>query len=161
MALFDQFHEFASKKHEKNKMIPNGIYTKLTQEFSNQGTLLSGGELQKLAISRVYARECGIIILDEPSSSLDPIAENDMFNAMLNLAKNKTVILISHRLANVKNADRIYLLENGEIIEQGSHQELMLLGKQYAKMYNMQATRYTDDDISSIVDIKSASECIV
>ena len=69
--------------YDKVSSLPDGMYTKLTKEFSNKGTLLSGGELQKLAIARVYARKCNIIILDEPSSSLDPIAENEMFNSML------------------------------------------------------------------------------
>jgi ATP-binding cassette subfamily B protein len=121
------------------------MYTKLTKEFSNKGTLLSGGELQKLAIARVYARKCNIIILDEPSSSLDPIAENEMFNSMLSLAEDRTVILISHRLANVKNVDRIFLLEDGKVIEQGTHEELMRFNGKYADMYNIQANRYTGE----------------
>ena len=112
--------------YNKVRNLPNGIYTKLTKEYDVNGAIFSGGEFQKLAISRLYARKCNIIILDEPSSSLDPLAENDIFNSVLNLVKDKTVILISHRLTNIKNVDKIVVMENGE----------------YAEMYNIQAEKY-------------------
>ena len=82
------------------------------------------------------------MILDEPSSALDPISEYNLNQTMFEVAKNKTVIFISHRLSTTCMADRIYMLEKGEIIEQGSHQELMALDGKYAEMFNKQAEKY-------------------
>ncbi len=127
---------------KKVMALPEGIYTKLTREFSNDGIFLSGGELQKLALARIYARQCGLVILDEPSSALDAISEKELFDAMLETGRDKTAIMISHRLANVKDADRIYLFENGEVIEAGTHQELMEQNGKYAMMFHLQAKQY-------------------
>ena len=138
--VWDALHK--SGLIEKVKNLKNGINTILTKEFCEEGTLLSGGEVQKLVIARVYARKCNFVILDEPSSFLDPISENELNTRMLTIFKNKTVILISHRLSTVCNADRILLLENGSITESGTHQELMKLNKKYADMFNMQAKNY-------------------
>lgn len=102
-----------------------------------------GWELQKLlAIDRIYARNSNIIILDEPSSSLDPISENEIFNSVLNFATDKTIILISHRLANIKNVDKIFFIESGLLLESGSHEELMCINGKYAEMYKIQANNY-------------------
>ncbi|MCG8515529.1 MAG: ABC transporter ATP-binding protein/permease [Halanaerobiales bacterium] len=138
--VWDALHK--SGLIEKVKNLKNGINTILTKEFCEEGTLLSGGEVQKLVIARVYARKCNFVILDEPSSFLDPISENELNTRMLTIFKNETVILISHRLSTVCNADRILLLENGSITEAGTHQELMKLNKKYADMFNMQAKNY-------------------
>jgi ATP-binding cassette subfamily B protein len=119
-----------------------GIYTPLTREFDEAGVNLSGGEAQKVAIARVFAKQCQTIILDEPSSALDPISEYNLNKTMLEAAKNKTVIFISHRLSSTRLADRIYMLEKGEIIEQGTHEELMELDGKYAEMFNLQAEKY-------------------
>lgn len=128
--------------YEKVNSLPNGIYTVLTREFENTGAIFSGGEFQKLVIARIYVKKCSIIILDEPSSSLDPIAESEIFNSLLKLTNGKTVILISHRLANVKNVDRIFFIENGLLLESGSHNDLMQLNGKYASMYKLQADKY-------------------
>ncbi len=138
--VWDALHK--SGLLEKVKNLKNGINTILTKEFCEEGALLSGGEVQKLVIARVYARKCNFVILDEPSSFLDPISENELNTRMLTIFKNKTVILISHRLSTVCNADRILLLENGSITEAGTHQELMKLNKKYADMFNMQAKNF-------------------
>ena len=130
--------------YEKIAALPDGIYTKLTREFNEDGIFLSGGELQKLALARIYAKQCGLIILDEPSSALDPMSEKAMFDAMLETGRDKTVIMISHRLANIKNVDRIYLFEDGKVVEEGSHQELMAQNGRYAAMYRLQAEQYQD-----------------
>ena len=122
-----------------------GIYTIVQREFSNDGAIFSGGELQKLALARVYAKKPSIIILDEPSSALDPYAEFELFQTMLRLMENKTVILTSHRLANIRDADRIYYIENGEITEFGSHEELMALQGRYCEMFALQADQYKDE----------------
>ncbi len=126
----------------KLKTLENGIDTELTKEFSDNGTMLSGGEAQKAAIARMFIRDIPIAILDEPSSSLDPIAEYRLNKSMLENVENQAVILISHRLSTTKDADRIILLENGSIAESGSHTELLANGGTYAKMWNVQAEKY-------------------
>lgn len=127
---------------DKLNSYKNGIYTPLTREFEENGVNISGGEAQKIAIARVFAKPCQIIILDEPSSALDPISEYNLNQTMLEAAANKTVIFISHRLSSARMADRIYMLEKGEIIEQGSHEELMNFDGKYAEMFNLQAEKY-------------------
>lgn len=127
---------------EKLNTLENGTKTKLTREFDKDGINLSGGEAQKVAIARIFPRNCNMVILDEPSSALDPVSEYNVNQSMLEAAKDKTVVFISHRLSTTKNADRIIMLANGEIIEEGSHEELMKLNGKYAEMFNMQAEKY-------------------
>ncbi len=122
--------------------LEKGIDTELTKEFSEEGTMLSGGEGQKAAIARMFMRDMPIAILDEPSSALDPIAEYRLNKSMLDNAENQAVILISHRLSTTKDADRIILLENGSIAESGTHSELLASGGTYAEMWNVQAEKY-------------------
>lgn len=122
--------------------LTEGIDTELTKEFSDSGTMLSGGEAQKAAIARMFMRDMPIAILDEPSSALDPIAEYRLNKSMLDNAENQAVILISHRLSTTKDADRIILLENGSIAESGTHTELLAKGGTYAEMWNVQAEKY-------------------
>lgn len=131
-----------------NKVIqlPDGIYTKLTKEFSNEGAVFSGGELQKIALARAYVSNCSLIILDEPSSSLDPISEYEMLKEMITLSKNKCSIIISHRLKNIKNVDCIYVIRKGSIIEQGTHGELMKKKGLYYNMYNKQTREIGDNN---------------
>lgn len=132
----------ASGLYDKVNNLPKGIDTPLTNEFNEDGILLSGGECQKLAISRAIVKNSSIIILDEPSSSLDPLSEYEMYERVFNLYQNKTLILISHRLYSVKMVDKIFFIENGEILEQGNHEELMKLNGKYAHMYSLQANQY-------------------
>ncbi len=127
---------------EKLATLPNGIDSELTKEFYNDGVNLSGGEAQKIAIARVIAKPSEIVILDEPSSALDPMSEYELNHAMMSAAFDKTVIFISHRLSTTCMADVIYMLENGEIIESGSHAELMELNGKYAEMFRVQAEKY-------------------
>lgn len=124
------------------KKLKNGTDTELLREFDDNGVMLSGGESQKIAIARAFYNQCPYIILDEPSANLDPVAEYKLNQSMLEAAEDKTVIFISHRLSTTINADRIFVMENGEIIESGSHTELMAMNKTYAKMFNMQAEKY-------------------
>lgn len=123
----------------------NGINTMLTKEFDKGGEVLSGGEMQKIAIARMYAKNSEIAVLDEPSSALDPVAEYDMYNSMMRACEDKTVIFISHRMSSAVLADRIILLENGRIVESGSHAELMKKDGQYAKLFEMQAAGYNGE----------------
>ena len=120
----------------------SGLNTELTTEFSKEGVNLSGGESQKLAIARVFYKDAGLMILDEPSSALDPIAEYQLNHAMLTATKDKTVIFISHRLSTTRIADRIIMLEDGRIVEQGSHEELLSRNGKYAQMWKVQAGAY-------------------
>ncbi|MBQ9080672.1 MAG: ABC transporter ATP-binding protein [Clostridia bacterium] len=132
----------AASFDEKLKQLPNGIHSQLTTEFSKDGVGLSGGEAQKIAIARVFARPFELIIMDEPSSSLDPIAEYELNQSILKNAQGKTVIFISHRLSTTRMADKIYMFDCGEIVEHGSHDELMLQNGKYAEMYRVQAKKY-------------------
>ena len=127
---------------ERIDKLNNGLDTELTTEFSKDGVNLSGGESQKLAITRVFYKDAGLMILDEPSSALDPIAEYQLNHAMMEATKDKTVVFISHRLSTTRLADRIVMLENGQIVEQGSHDELLALDGKYAKMWQVQAGAY-------------------
>ncbi|MBO5944382.1 MAG: ABC transporter ATP-binding protein [Clostridia bacterium] len=128
-----------------NKKLEKGINSELLREFDDDGVMLSGGEAQKTAIARAFYKDCPYVILDEPSANLDPVAEYNLNQAMIEAAQQKTVIFISHRLSTTVNADRIYVMENGRIIESGSHTELMELGGTYAYMFNLQAEKYKDE----------------
>ena len=129
---------------EKVRSLPHGMDTVLTREFDEDGAVLSGGEAQKISIARIFAKDCELVIMDEPSSALDPIAEHAMYDNMLRACQNKSVIFISHRLASAAMADRIYLLENGRIVEQGTHAELMRQGGRYQEMFSIQAKNYRE-----------------
>lgn len=132
---------------DKLDTLEKGIDTMVTKEFDENGMGLSGGEAQKIAIARVFARKPDIVILDEPSSALDPIAEYNMYKNMLTATDGETVIFISHRLSATRDADRIYMFENGTVIEQGSHSELMELNGKYAEMWKMQAQNYLAKEV--------------
>lgn len=128
---------------ERLAALPSGLSTSLTKEFVQDGTDLSGGEKQKVAIARAFYQDSHFAIMDEPSSALDPIAEYKLNQNMSEIAEDKTVIFISHRLSTTVMADRIYMFENGEIIENGSHEELMKKDGKYAEMFKKQAVNYT------------------
>lgn len=130
--------------YEKVSALPDGIDTVLTREFDVEGVQLSGGEQQKLAISHVYSKKNRFVILDEPSSALDPIAEYEMYERMNDACKDSGMIFISHRLSSAVLADRIYLLENGEVLETGTHKELMEANGRYAEMFRRQAENYAE-----------------
>lgn len=108
----------------------------LTKEFDPNGVILSGGQMQKLSLARAYSKECGILIMDEPSSHLDPITELRLYKKILKMGSDKTIIFISHNLSACRHADMIVLLDKGRIAECGSHDELMELDGKYAEMYN-------------------------
>ncbi|MBE6815514.1 MAG: ABC transporter ATP-binding protein [Ruminococcaceae bacterium] len=124
------------------KELPKGTETILLKEFDEDGLMLSGGEQQKIAIARVFYKNCPYIILDEPSANLDPISEYELNKNIMESAKEKTVIIISHRLSTTVNADRIIMLENGKVVEIGTHEELMNKNGDYAYMFNLQAEKY-------------------
>lgn len=130
----------------KNKLqeTTSSLSLNLTREFDDKGILLSGGEKQKLAIAKAIAKDTCTILMDEASSALDPISEYEFNKKLLDVAEGKTVILISHRLSTTKDADIIFYLEKGSIIEKGSHKELMQEEGNYAQMYRIQAESYME-----------------
>ncbi len=131
---------------DKLSDLPDGVDTQLTKEFCKEGVNLSGGESQKIAIARIFARKYQLIVMDEPSSALDPTAEYKLNHSILDSASGdgRTVIFISHRLSTTRMADRIYMFANGTVIEDGSHDALMQKGGRYAEMFNLQAEKYKE-----------------
>lgn len=137
-ALFDAHFTLADNR------LSYQIETPLTTEFEKDGVNLSGGEAQKVAIARTLYRKQNLIIMDEPSSALDPLAEYRLNQELNEIAKDKTVIFISHRLSTVRDADCIYMMENGRIVESGTHEELLAGEGKYAAMWKIQAGLYAD-----------------
>ena len=130
---------------EKLSELEEGIHTHLTREFNEKGTNLSGGESQKVAIARVFARDYPVVIMDEPSSALDPMAEYNLNQSILHNTNDKTVIFISHRLSTTRIADKIYMFDTGKLIEEGSHSELLDQDGKYAQMFRVQSEKYQSD----------------
>lgn len=120
----------------------NGLQSYLTKVFDDEGLLPSGGQEQKIAITRALMRDGSIVILDEPTAALDPKSEEEIFENLIGLTKGKTSIFISHRLSSTRIADRIIVLDNGEIIEEGNHEDLMVQEGLYSEMFNIQAEQY-------------------
>ena len=130
--------------YSKIESLSNGVDSNITREFDNEGAMFSGGEAQKISIARIFAGNQEIVIMDEPTSAIDPIAEQEMYRNMFEACEGKTVIFISHRLSSATMADRVYMFENGEIIEQGTHSELLAMNAKYADMWHKQADAYAD-----------------
>lgn len=129
--------------YDKVLSLKDGIDTVLTREFDKGGELLSGGEYQKIAVARAFAnKEASAAIYDEPSSALDPISENNLFNKILQSTGNRIGIFISHRLSCVKDADIVFMLENGKLVEYGTHSHLMSAQGPYSHMYRIQEKNY-------------------
>ncbi len=124
--------------------LEKGLDTVVTREFDEKGFVPSGGQAQKIAIARVFAHEPDMVILDEPSSALDPLAEYNMYNNMMRISLGRGVIFISHRLSSARMADKIYMMKDGQVVEQGSHEELMDQQKHYYDMFMLQAENYQD-----------------
>ena len=128
-----------------NRDLPDGMDSILLREFDDDGVSLSGGEAQKIAIARAFYKNCPFAILDEPSANLDPVAEYALNQSMIKAADEKTVVFISHRLSTTVMADEIYMLEKGEIVEHGSHEELLKMNGKYAYMFRLQAEKYIEE----------------
>ena len=128
---------------DKLKTLKNGVETSLSRNFDPEGLDLSGGERQKLAIARAKYKDAPILVLDEPTAALDPVAEHEMYIKFFDLVKGKTSIYISHRLASTQFCDEILVFDNGQIVEQGNFKQLLELGGKYTELYNLQAQYYT------------------
>jgi len=122
--------------------LPLGYDTLLTRKFEG-GSQLSGGQWQRIALARALFAEPDLLILDEPSAALDPRAEFELYESVRSLAEDRAILLISHRLASCRSADRIYVLEEGLITEQGTHPELIAAGGLYEELYRMQVSSLT------------------
>ena len=123
-----------------------GYKTPLTKLFEQDGTELSIGQWQKLSVARAFYSNSDILILDEPTASLDAMAEQQIFNQFEELTAGKTSIFVSHRLSSATTADKIIVLENGQIIEEGTHKELMQAQGKYYELFTTQAKRYIDNN---------------
>lgn len=132
--------EYADAK-EFVEEYPNGLDTMLSEKFEG-GIRPSTGQWQKIALARFFYRDSKILILDEPTASIDAVAEANIFDRIYQFIENKTVIIVSHRFSTVRNADRIIVFENGQVIEEGSHEELLAKKGAYAKAFNLQAKGY-------------------
>ena len=132
---------------KKVQTLQNRADTVLTREFDETGAGLSGGETQKTAVARMFARNFDVAILDEPSSALDPIAEYNMYENLVSATKNKTVLYISHRLSSAVLSDKIFVLKNGMLIESGTHSQLMEMQGEYCSMFTLQASRYKGEEV--------------
>jgi ATP-binding cassette, subfamily B, bacterial len=121
--------------------LPRGYDTLLDRRFKD-GAELSGGQWQRIAAARGFYRSAPLLIMDEPTAALDARAEYALFSSIRGHAEGRSVLLITHRLASVRQADRIYVLAGGRVTEQGTHTSLMALGGQYAELYTLQASQY-------------------
>ena len=125
--------------------LENGVQTHLTKNFRPDGIELSGGMLQKLMLARALYKDAPVLILDEPTAALDPIAESRVYQEYARIAEGKTAIFISHRLASTRFCDRILFLEDGVIREEGTHEELLQSGGRYAEMFQIQSKYYQEE----------------
>ncbi len=106
------------------------------------GIELSGGQQQRLLLARALYKDAPVLVLDEPTAALDPVAESEIYNNYNKYSEGKTALFISHRLASTRFSDRIIMLEDGKVIEEGSHSELMALNGKYAEMFHIQSNYY-------------------
>lgn len=130
---------------ERYESLPRGGGTELVREVNEKATDLSGGEKQKLLFARALYKKAPLLILDEPTAALDPIAENELYLRYGEAARNRTVVFISHRLSSTRFCDRIALLEGGRILEEGTHEALLAKKGRYAELYEMQSKYYREE----------------
>lgn len=131
---------------DKISSLSEGMNTIMTKEFDNEGTVLSGGEQQKIVVARAFAQLASVKVFDEPSSALDPIAEYELYKSIMNESRGHITLFISHRLSSVKDADEVFMLEKGTVIEQGTHRRLMDMNGKYCEMFTKQAQNYLADE---------------
>ena len=130
--------------YEKIKSLPNGAASMLDKHVNDDGVELSGGEMQKLMLARALYKESSIMILDEPTAALDPIAEDKLYKRYSELSAGKTSVYISHRLASTRFCDRIIFIDNKTIVETGTHDELLKFGGKYAELFEIQSKYYQE-----------------
>ncbi len=131
---------------EKIKSLPKGADTCLVREITHEGTDLSGGQAHRLLLARALYKDAPVLVLDEPTAALDPVAEHEIYQEYRKMTRGKTSIFISHRLASTRFCDQILLFSDGRILESGTHKELIALGGQYAKMFEVQSRYYREEE---------------
>ena len=131
---------------DKIDNLPQGIHTRLDKRVHKDGTELSGGEAQKLMLARALYKDAPILVLDEPTAALDPIAESKIYKTYNEMCTGKTSLFISHRLASTSFCDRILLFEKGKICEEGTHEELLRLEGKYKEMFDIQSCWYQEQE---------------
>ncbi len=136
---------------DKIYSLPNGVKSIMLKDLDEEGVVFSGGELQKLMLARALYKNSPVLILDEPTAALDPIAESEIYEKYNSFTKEKTSIFISHRLSSTRFCDRIILLKEGKIIETGTHDELLEKNGEYAAMYNIQSHYYKKEVASDVI----------
>jgi ATP-binding cassette, subfamily B, bacterial len=146
--------------HEFLESLPEGYETMLGREFSG-GYDLSIGQWQRVALARAFFRDAPFVILDEPTASLDARAESNLFARMRELLHGRSVVLISHRFSSVRSADRIYVMHDGRVVEQGSHEELMAVGGLYAELFTLQARAYVENPKLAAAEEPPAEESAI
>lgn len=148
---YDLVYECIEKAGLKVKIesLPLKYESKLNREVYEDATNLSGGELQRLMLARALYKDAPIIVLDEPTSALDPIAEADIYNKYNELAKNKSSLFISHRLASTRFCDKILFIGDEQILEEGTHEELLALGGKYAELFEVQSKYYREGGVDN------------
>ena len=124
--------------------LPDGLQTHVGRDVFSDGVLFSGGETQRLMLARALYKDGPVLILDEPTAALDPIAENDIYMKYNDMTAGKTSVFISHRLASTRFCDRILFLQDGGISEEGTHESLLALGGEYAKLFDVQSRYYQE-----------------
>ena len=128
------------------RSLPHGYDTPLTRMFEDDGIELSGGQWQKLSVARAFYKSSDILILDEPTASLDPLAEQEVYRQFAALSENKITVFVSHRLSSAVGASKIVVLDKGGVAEEGTHNELMALRGKYYALFSTQASRYTSEN---------------
>ena len=124
--------------------LPEGLQTHVGRDVYLDGVLFSGGETQRLMLARALYKNAPILLLDEPTAALDPIAENDIYQKYDSMTAGKLSLFISHRLASTRFCDRILFIKDGEIAEEGSHEGLLSLGGEYARLFAVQSRYYQE-----------------
>lgn len=141
----------AATAHEFLAQLPQGYDTVLSRMFEG-GRELSIGQWQRVALARAFFRDAPLVIMDEPTASLDPAAERELFERIATLSRDRALLLISHRFSSMRSADRIYVMHEGQVVEQGSHDELVALDGRYATMFRLQANAYLANQWSAVGD---------
>lgn len=142
----DKIENVMKKVDLDEKNFKYSLDTMLAKEFD--GVDLSGGQWQRLSIARGLYKESNMIVLDEPTASIDPLEESEIYNKFREISKDKTSLLVTHRLGSVKIADKIIVMDKGEVIQQGTHDELMSEDGKYKEMYESQSKWYVEDMLS-------------
>ena len=127
---------------DKIHRLPEGLNTLMVKNVNEEAVELSGGEMQKLLLARALYKEAPMLILDEPTAALDPIAENELYLQYRDMTQDRTSLFISHRFASTRFCDRIVLMEQGGILEEGTHEQLMEQGGRYAELFSVQSQYY-------------------